>query len=90
MLDLPTGFTLVDLGPAALVAIAVLLVLTGRLVPRRTYDDMKHDRDEWRASHRLSEQARLEQAGQLDEMLELGRTTTAIVRASYREPREAQ
>lgn len=89
-MDLPAGFQLVDLGPVALAGLAVLLILTGRLVPRRTYDDIKHDRDEWRAAHRISETARIEAQAQMDEMLELGRTTTQIVRASYREPREVQ
>lgn len=34
------GLPLVDLGQGALLAIVVLLILTGRLVPRRTVDLM--------------------------------------------------
>ena len=56
----------------ALVAGFVLLIYNGRLVPRRAVDDIlkghtkqlefvEHDRDEWRAAHRISETARVEE-----------------------------
>lgn len=44
----------------ALAASCVWLVYRGELVPRRTLEDATHDRDEWRAAHRISEAARLE------------------------------
>lgn len=37
------------------------LVYTGKLVPRPTVEDVNHDRDEWRAAHRISETARQEE-----------------------------
>lgn len=60
------------LTPSVLLGIAILLILRGYLVPRRTVDeqrkayesrieDIDHDRNEWRAAHRISEQARLEE-----------------------------
>jgi hypothetical protein len=68
-------------GPTALVGIAILLILTGKLVPRRTYDDVIHDRDEWRAAHRISETARAVAADQVEELLEHARTTDSFIRA---------
>ena len=50
--DLVAGIPLADVSPWALVAMFVVLVATGRLVPRRTYDDKSHEADEWRAEFR--------------------------------------
>ena len=61
--------------------VAAALVLSGWLVPRRTYRDILHDRDEWRAAHRISEQARAESADQVGELLEHARTTDAFIRS---------
>lgn len=44
--SLPIG----QLSAGALVALIVLLVLTGRLVPRQQLLDAQADRDKWRAS----------------------------------------
>ena len=49
----------------ALAASCAWLVYTGRLVPRTTLEDATHDRDEWRAAHRISEAARLEIQGRM-------------------------
>lgn len=49
------------LTPSALLGLAIFLILSGRLVPRQTLRDVEHDRDEWRAAHRISETARLEE-----------------------------
>jgi hypothetical protein len=70
-----------QIGPTGLLTILVLLILIGRLVPRRTLEDVLHDRDEWRAAHRISEAARVESARQVEELLEHARTTDEIIRA---------
>lgn len=36
-------------------------LMSGALVTRREVDDIAHDRDEWRAAHRISETARVEE-----------------------------
>lgn len=69
------------LAPSALAGICVLLILLGRLVPRRTLEDAMHDRDMWRAAHMISEQARAEGAAQVEELLEHARTTDAFIRS---------
>ena len=55
--------------------------MVGRLVPRRAVEDVLHDRDEWRAAHRISEQARVELSEQVNELLEHARTTDAVLRS---------
>lgn len=67
--------------PVGLVLIAVLLVLSGRIVPRRVVQDLRKDRDDrvqeareqtaiWREAHRISEEARQKQHDLLHEALE--------------------
>jgi hypothetical protein len=79
-------------GVVGVVLIVGWLMWTGRLVPRtwvdtmradheRELEDIKHDRGEWRAAHRISEAARAEAVGQVKELLEHARTTDAFIRA---------
>ncbi|MEU0354991.1 hypothetical protein [Streptomyces cyaneofuscatus] len=68
------GVNVAEGGAVALLAIVVLMVLTGRLVPRRTYDDLKEERDGWRTAHTESEKARMEAISQTGELIELSRT----------------
>lgn len=56
-------------------------LVSGDLVPRATLDNITHDRDEWRASHRISETARQVAADQVDELLEHARTTDSFIRS---------
>lgn len=76
-----SGIPLDSLTPAALLGLAILLLLLGRLVPRRTYEDLKNDRDRWQVAHQESEAARQEMAMQMRELLETGRTTEALLRS---------
>jgi hypothetical protein len=75
------GIPVAGLGWGGLTIVFVLMVYKGLLVPRRVLEDALHDRDEWRAAHRISETARMEQTEQLSEVLEHSRTTTAVLRA---------
>jgi len=68
-------------GVVGVVLLVGWLIFTGRLVPRTTYEDVMHDRDEWRAAHRISETARQVAADQVDELLEHARTTDAFIRS---------
>jgi hypothetical protein len=64
-----------DAGAVTLLVVVVLLVLTGRLVPRKTHEDALADRDNWRQAFLESEAARKvehEQTGELLEMAKLG------------------
>lgn len=75
------GVSLDNLTPAALLGLAVLLLLMGRLIPRRTYDDLKTDRDHWQQAHADSEKARAEMAAVLEDLLETSRTTEALLQS---------
>lgn len=65
----------------ALLLIAVWLILVGRLVPRKTYEDVLTERNDWKEAHQISEKARAEMAKQVEELLEHARTTDALIRA---------
>lgn len=78
------GIPIVGMTSPALLGIVILLILTGKLIPRRTYDDMKEDRDSWRAAHAVSEEARIHTAQQLDEMMEVGQTVKDVLQALRR------
>ena len=74
-------FPIVEVSPWALVAMFVILVATGRLVPRRTYDDKAHESNEWRTECRVKDQQIHELTDQNTAMLrEFGPTVTALLR----------
>lgn len=66
-------------GAVALLAVVVLMVLTGRLIPRRTYDDLREERNMWRTATQDAERLAHRQQNQLDEMLELSRTAGHVL-----------
>lgn len=73
-----------------IVGLFVIGMMRGNLVPRRTYDDVIHDRDEWRAAHRISETARATAVHQVEELLEHARTTDEFIRSLPHPSRESQ
>lgn len=64
-----------------LLALAFYFLMTGILVPRRSLEDVKEDRDAWREAHRLSEEARQELQSQNTTLLETTRTIEELIRA---------
>ncbi|MFD8470396.1 hypothetical protein ACFV10_35415 [Streptomyces cyaneofuscatus] len=75
------GIDIAQGGAVALLTVVVLMVLTGRLVPRRTYDDLLKERDTWREAHTVSEAARTSERAQTQELLELSRTSAHALQA---------
>ncbi|MFD8839744.1 hypothetical protein [Streptomyces griseofuscus] len=73
------GIDITQGGAVALLAIVVLMVLKGSLVPRRTYDDMKEERNLWRDAHTESETARAAEREQTKELLELAHTAGHVL-----------
>ena len=55
----------------ALVALFVILIYRGKLMPRQTYDDKAHEADEWRTESRIKDQ----------QIHELTEQNTAMLRA---------
>lgn len=68
-----------DTGGWALVGVFVLLVFTGRLVPRRTVNDIIADRDDWRDASRAKDAEKAEQTKQVAELREVGETMKAVL-----------
>lgn len=69
------GVAPTDAGAVALLVLVVLFILTGKLVPRRTHEDVIADRDKWQQAYFESERARgleHEQTGELLQMARLG------------------
>ena len=63
-----------QLGAGGLLTIAVMLILTGRLVPRRLAD-------KWEAAYHEERKLNREQAAQLAELTEMGHTTVALLQS---------
>jgi hypothetical protein len=55
-----------DLGASGLVVLAVLLLLTGRIVTRASYQDVVEQRDKWEQAWKDSQQALAARDAQLD------------------------
>lgn len=69
------------------VLLPVRLILSGKLVPRTTYEDVLADRDAWRDAHRVSEQARTEQSAQVAQLLDGLETVQSMIRSLPPAPR---
>jgi hypothetical protein len=72
-LPIPTEWV-VQGGAVGLLAVVALMVFLGRLVPRRTYDDMVQDRDHWRA-------IALKAMGHTEALMPAARITTRVTEA---------
>ena len=73
MLPIPTSWVSQG-GAIGLLAIAVLMVLLGQLVPRRAVRDLEKDRDYWR-------EAALKAMGHTQVLLPAAQITTEVTRA---------
>jgi hypothetical protein len=71
---LPVPPWLLDVGAGGLVVLVVLLILVGRLVPRRTFEDVQRERDQWR-------DVALRAMGHTDVLLPAAQITTEVARA---------
>ncbi|MET9222304.1 hypothetical protein ABZX65_26560 [Streptomyces sp. NPDC003300] len=83
------GVSVAQGGAVGLLALVVLMVLTGRLVPRRTYDDLLRERDTWRETAQAAEEVTRVQQRQVGELLELSRTAGHVL-TSLPHPSQAQ
>lgn len=74
-LSLPIpGEWIVQGGAVALLGMVALMVFIGRLVPRRTYDDLVQDRDYWR-------EVALRAMGHAEALMPAAEITTRITEA---------
>lgn len=74
-----------DVGALGLLLGAVWLVMTGRLVPARTVDQMRRSYEQqitdWRSTAQTAMKTTETLAAPLGEVVELARTTESVVRA---------
>ena len=75
------GINPVEGGATALLVLVVLMILTGRLVPRRILEDAITDRDNWRQAYLESEAARRVEHDQTGELLEMAKIGGHILTA---------
>jgi hypothetical protein len=81
--DFLTGITIGDAGAGALVFIVVLLLFTGRLVPRSTVDaiiaEKQGQTDMWKEAAQRSEATVIEQVKQINALIENSKTTVHVI-----------
>lgn len=69
----------VDLTPSALLGVAVILLFTGRLIPKSIYQDMRAERDLWRGAAQTSATSVQELTEQLQTVVETEEAVLHIV-----------
>lgn len=73
------------LGATGLLAVVVLMVLTGRLVPRASLEELRADKDKqidtWRTAYERALEVQDVQRGHIRELMEANRTTTDVIQA---------
>jgi len=70
-----------SIGVVGLCVIFVVALARGWIVTRREANDIRHDRDEWRAESRLKDAQIVEQNKQLDHLEAVGHAVDAVMRA---------
>lgn len=66
-------------GAVGLLVVFVIAILTGRLIPRSTYEDRLREVEDWKAAWRDCEKARQELNQSVQVALELGRITERMI-----------
>ena len=87
--DVLTGIPVGDISLAGLLGIVVLLILTGRLVPRQQLLDVQADRDHWRTAADKWQDVSTKQGISLERLLEMAETTNHALTEIQAGPRKA-
>lgn len=66
----------------ALVAIIVLLILRGQLVPKSAVDDVRADRDMWKTAYESQVSRNKELTDTVTNFMEVARTTESVIRTA--------
>lgn len=77
------GVPLVGLTAPGLLGLAILLLLTGRIVPRSTLMDKIAEANQWRLAYEAEREARATSDAQTSELLEVSKTTHTITVAMF-------
>lgn len=84
------GVPVGQIGAGALVAIIVLLILSGRLVPRQQLLDVQADRDHWRTAADKWQDVSTKQGISLERLLEMAEATNHALTEIQAGPRKAE
>ena len=84
------GIPILNLTPAVLLGVAVLLLLTGRIVPRSTLKDKAEEAERWRLAYEAERKARVISDAQTVELLELSKTTYELLDATLNGPSQGR
>ena len=87
--DVLTGIPVGDISLAGLLAIVILLVLTGRLVPRQQLLDVQADREHWRTAADRWQEVASKQGMSLERLLEMAETQNHVLTQIQAGPRKA-
>jgi hypothetical protein len=66
---------------AALIAIFVILIYRGGLVPKVTVDDVRKERDSWKSAYLNESKAGTVKDGQISELMEVARSAQHMYRS---------
>lgn len=77
------GVPVLGMSAPALVGLAVVLLLTGRIVPLSTYREKCKEAERWREAYEAEREARATSDGQTVELLEIAKTTHSIIAAMF-------
>lgn len=77
------GVPLVGLSAPALLGFGFLLLMTGRLVPKKTLDRAEAVADKWQEAYEKEREARVTSDAQTVELLEVSKTTHAVTVAMF-------
>lgn len=78
-----TDLSIADLTAPAVLCLAVLLILLGRIVPRSVMVEKIEESKRWREAYETERAARVASDAQTAELLEVAKTTNSIVVAMY-------
>lgn len=70
---------LVGLSAPAILGLAVIFLLTGRIVPRATLKDKADESERWRLAYEAEREARSKSEAQTTQLLEVAKTTQALI-----------
>lgn len=73
------GFAVSDLTAGALLGVCVILILTGRIVPRSVLKDKDREAQQWHAAFTVEREARMEADFQARELISLAQSTHKLV-----------
>lgn len=77
------GLPLVGLTAPTLLGLTILLLLTGRIVPRATLMEKSEEAERWRKAYEAEREARATSDAQTAELLEVAKTTHNIIAALF-------